>query len=212
MLVVSAAGASPATPKHYKEPPVNNRTLGTIAIACAPAMLLELIVPDMPFVVGTASMIFMAGAFASLVGLWRAEATGTSWWGRGVLGLQLLLVSLAFVFGLFEATKLVPETSPLFIVTDIAWPLSMLTWNLVSITAAVVGRLPGRLRFALLPCGLALPITIVLSIVTGGGMQGQLVGVIFFAMLTVFWATMGFAVRQSEPAPARAAAPAPGLA
>lgn len=194
---------------------MNNRTLGTIAMLCAPAMLVEALIPggvENPIVVGTASMIFMAGAFAGLVGLWRAQATGTSWWGRGVLGLQLLLVSLAFLFGLFEATGLVPETSPIFTITDMAWPLSMLTWNLVSITAAVVGRLPGRSRFALLPMGLALPITIVLGMLLGEGMQGDLIGLIFFAMLAAFWALMGFVVRQSEAGAAAAAAPARGLA
>jgi hypothetical protein len=184
---------------------VNNRTLGTIAIVCAPAMLAEALIPggnEIPIVVGTASMVFMAGAFAGLVGLWRVGATGTSLWGRGILGLQLLLVSLAFLFGLFEATGLLSEENPVFILTDMAWPLSMLTWNLVSITAAVVGRLAGPRRFALLPMGLALPITIVLGIVTGGGMQGDLIGVIFFGMLAAFWALMGYVVRQSEEAPA----------
>ncbi len=194
---------------------MNNRTLGTIAMICAPAMLVEALIPggaDMPLVVGTASMVFMAGAFAGLTGLWRAAATGTSWWGRGVLGLQLLLVSLAFLFGLFEATGLVGEESVIFTVTDIAWPLSMLTWNLVGITAAVVGRLPGWRRFALLPCGLALPATIVLGMVIGSDMQGDVVGYAFFGMLAVFWGLMGFVVRQSDEAAAAAAAPAHSFA
>jgi hypothetical protein len=194
---------------------VNNRTLGAIAMICAPAMLVEALIPggnEIPIVVGTASMVFMAGAFAGLLGLWRAEATGRSLWGRGVLALQLLLVALAFLFGLFEATGLVPETSPLFVVTDMAWPLSMLTWNLVSITAAVAGRLPGWRRFALLPMGLALPLTIVLGAVTGAGMQGQLIGLVFFAMLMAFWALMGLVVRQSAEAPAAGAPRAQALA
>lgn len=194
---------------------MNNRTLGTIAMICAPAMLVEGLIPgsaDMPLVVGTASMVFMAGAFASLLGLWRAGATGQNWWGRGVLGLQLLLVTLAFCFGLFEATALVPEENPLFIVTDMAWPLSMLTMNLVGITAAVVGRLPGWQRFALLPCGLALPTTILMGAIMGEGMQSALIGLIFFGMLAIFWGLMGFVVRQSEDAPALTAAPAHGVA
>lgn len=194
---------------------MNNRTLGTIAMICAPAMLVEALVPagnEIPLVVGTASMVFMAGAFAGLLGLWRARATGTSWWGRGVLGLQLLLVALAFLFGLFEATGLVGDESPIFMVTDIAWPLSMLTWNLVGITAAVVGRLTGWRRFALLPMGLALPLSIVLTVATGSDMQSELVGYVFFAMLAVFWALMGFVVRQSEGEAAEAAAPAHSFA
>lgn len=190
---------------------MNTRALGTIAMICAPAMLVEALIPggnEQPIVVGTASMVFMAGAFAGLLGLWRAAATGTGWWGRGVLGLQLLLVALAFLFGLFEATGLVAEESPLFLATDLAWPLSMLTWNLVSITAAAVGRLPGWRRFALLPMGLALPITIALGAALGEGMQGDLIGLIFFGMLALFWGLMGFVVRQSEGAAAPLAAPA----
>lgn len=106
---------------------MSNRRLGTIAMICAPAVLVEGLIPggaDIPLVVGTASMVYMAGAFASLLGLWRAGTIGTNWWGRGVLGLQLLLVALAFGFGLFEATALVSEENPLFIVTDMAWPLA----------------------------------------------------------------------------------------
>lgn len=179
---------------------MNNRVLGTIAMICAPAMLVEGLIPggnDMPIVVGIASMIFMAGAFASLLGLWRVGATGTSWWGRGVLVLQLTLVSLAFCFGFLEATGLTSEENLLFVITDIAWPISMLTMNLVGITAAVVGRLPGWQRFALLPCGMAFPATMMLAIISGSDTQSAWVGMVFFGMLAVFWALMGFVVRQS---------------
>jgi hypothetical protein len=189
---------------------VNNRVLGTIAMICAPAMLVEGLIPggdDMPIVVGIASMIFMGGAFASLLGLWRVAATGTSWWGRGVLALQLTLVSLAFCFGFFEATGLLSDEDLLFTITDIAWPISMLTMNLVGVTAAVVGRLPGWQRFALLPCGLAFPATMVLSILSGSDTQSDWIGIVFFALLAIFWALMGFVVRQSAAPLAPSAVP-----
>jgi hypothetical protein len=184
---------------------VNNRTLGTIGMILAPAMLIEALVPggnEIPFVVGTASMLFMLGSFASHVGLWRVAATGRSWWGRGVLVLQLVLVALAFLFGLFEATGLVGEENVLFTITDIAWPVSMLTMNLVSITIAVAGKLRGWQRFTPLLCGLALPTTIVLGMLIGEGMQGDLVGYIFFGMLAAFWGLLGLNVRQTEARPA----------
>jgi uncharacterized membrane protein YiaA len=194
---------------------VNNRILGMIGMICAPALLVEALLPgggENPLVVGTASMVFMAGAFASLLGLWRAEATGTSRWGRGVLIVQLILVTLAFCFGLFEATALVGEEHPLFVVTDLAWPLSMITMNLVGITTAVVGRLPGWRRFALIPCGLAFPVSILLGMLTSGGFQANYMVFIFFGMLALFWAVMGLVVFQSDDAALPAATTAPATA
>ena len=188
---------------------MNNRILGTIAMLCAPFMLVEALVPggsDMPFLVGTCSMIFMLGSICSHSGLWRVAATGQGWWGRAVLAIQLLLVTLAFLFGLFEATGLVGEENILFTITDIAWPLSMVWMLAVGITAAIVGRLSGWRRFAPLLCGLAFPSSILIGIITGLEMEGLAMGLVFFGMLAVFWTLLGFAVRQSE----EAAVPAAG--
>jgi hypothetical protein len=195
--------------------PVNNRTLGTLAMICAPAMLVEALVPggsELPIVVGTASMVFMAGSLCSQIGLWRVAATGTHWWGRAVLGIQIALVSLAFLFGLFEATSLVGEENLLFIITDMAWPISMLFMLVVGITAAVVGRLAGWRRFVPLLCGLAFPLSILLTMVGGLDMQSDAVGLIFFSMLAAFWMLLGFVVRETEAARAAATAQAHSLA
>jgi hypothetical protein len=194
---------------------VNNRTLGTIAMICAPAMLVEALIPggnEIPVVVGTASMLFMLGSLCSHIGLWRAAATGSAWWGRGILGFQILLVSLAFLFGLFEATGLVGEENILFTITDIAWPLSMVFMLAVGGATIAARRLPGWHRFAPLFCGLSFPTTILLSLATGMDMQSQVAGIIFFGMLAVFWMLLGFVVRQTDAAPEPAAAPARGLA
>jgi hypothetical protein len=179
---------------------VNNRTLGTIAMICAPAMLGEALIPngnDIPFVVGTASMVFMAGSFCSQIGLWRAAATGHNWWGRTVLAIQLVLVALAFAFGFFEATGLLGDENIVFMVTDMAWPLSMIWMLAVGITAAVVGRLLGWQRFVPLLCGLAFPLSIILGLIAGLDMQSNVMGLVFFGMLAVFWGLLGFVVRQS---------------
>lgn len=182
---------------------MNNRILGTIVMVCAPAMLVEALIPSgntMAVLVGMCSMIFMVGSFCSLVGLWRVAATGYSWWGRAVLAIELVLVSMAAVFGFFEATALLDEQNILFVATDIAWPLSMIWMLAVGITTAVVNRLSSWRRFAPLLCGLTFPASIGISLVGGFDFQSQAIGLIFFGMLAVFWALLGFAVRQTVPA------------
>jgi hypothetical protein len=179
---------------------MTNRTLGLIGMLCAPALLLAGLLTldtENPVIIGSGSMLFMGGALASLIGLWRVAATGTHWWGRGVLGLQIILVALAFLFGFFEATALVSDTNPLFIITNTVWPLSMITMNLVGITTAVAGRLRGWRRFALLPCGLAFPVVTGFAIVAGAGMESAAIGMAFFGWLAVAWALVGFIVYDS---------------
>jgi hypothetical protein len=184
---------------------MNNRTLGAVGIVCAPALLAGMFIQSQeqsPVVMGVTSMIFMLGSFASHVGLWRAAATGTRW-GRAPLVIQLILVAMAFVFGVFEATGVLSENNPLFIATDIAWPVSMIWMNVVGIAALVARRLPVPQRFAPLVCGTSLPITMAITVLGGVGIDEQLSGYIFFTMLAVFWALLGLAVMHSE----RAAAP-----
>lgn len=179
---------------------MTNRTLGIIGMLCAPALLVAGLITldaENPVVIGVGSMLFMGGAFASLADLCRIAATGTSWWGRYVLGLQLILVTLTFLFGFFEATALVPETSPLFVITNTVWPLSMFTMNLVCFTAAAVGHLHDWRRFALLPCGLAFPVMTGFAIVAGVGMESQAFGLAFFGWLGAAWALMGLVVYDS---------------
>ena len=73
---------------------MNNRTLGTIAMLCAPALLVEALLTvgrESSLIVGTASMIFMAGSLPA-----RTPARELAWpaywlWGPGLtLGLALL--------------------------------------------------------------------------------------------------------------------------
>jgi hypothetical protein len=165
-----------------------------------------------PLSMGIASMLFMLGSFCSLVGLWRVAATGTRWWGRVVLAIQLALVVLAFLFGLFEATGLLGEDSIIWTVTDIAWPVSMVFMLIVGFAAAVARRLPAPQRFAPLLCGFAFPITMLIVTASGMAMGDTSSGVIFFSMTTVFWGFMALTVQQSEAAPVAGAGSEPRLA
>ncbi|MBA3473719.1 MAG: hypothetical protein H0T57_10915, partial [Rubrobacter sp.] len=91
---------------------MNNRTLGTIAMICAPAMLIEGILlrgEEDALVTGITSMVFMAGWICTNIGMWRMRVTGTGRWSRAVLLVQLVGLVLAFLFGFIEATGLLDE-------------------------------------------------------------------------------------------------------
>ena len=152
----------------------------------------------MPLVIGIASMIFMFGSLCSHVGLWRLAATGKGRWGRAVLGIEMGLIVLALLFGLFEATGTLGEGNIIWDVTNIAWPLSMVFMLVVGVTAAVVGRLPVPYRFVPLLCGLAFPLSILIGAASGAGMDDQIMALTFFSMTTVFWFLLGLAIRQSQ--------------
>jgi hypothetical protein len=124
-----------------------------------------------------------------------------------VLIIQMVLVAMACLFGLFEAMQLFDRENLLFAATDAAWPLSMLTMNLVGVTTAVVGRLHGWRRFAIIPCGLSFPLGIIASIATGLPLDNLAIGAFFFGMLALFWCILGFVVRQSAVSPARVVMP-----
>ncbi len=180
---------------------MNNRTLGAIGIICAPAMLAELLFDpqgERSVVIGIVSMVFMLGSFASHIGLWRIAATGRRWYGRAPLLIQLVLVALASLFGLIEATGLLREDNALFIAVDSSWPLSMIWMIVVGIAALVARRLPMPHRFVPLLCGASLPVGILVSVVANVPLDGQLSSFVFFSMLAVFWALLGYVVMQSE--------------
>jgi hypothetical protein len=182
---------------------MNNRTLGTLAMMCAPALLVEAILTggeERPLVIGLASMVFMAGWICSNTVMRRTQAAGTGRWGRAVLLVQLVGLVLACLFGLFEATGLIGDDNPVFVATDLAWPLSMLWMLVVGITVVVAKRMSGWRRFVPLLCGLWLPLGIPLE-----AALGEQAGSIMFGVSAVFWVLLGYAVRgsseQTMPAP-----------
>ena len=171
---------------------MNNRALGTIAMICAPALLIEQLLrgeQENALITGLASMVFMAGWICSNIGMWRMRATGTSKWGRAVLLIQLVGLVLAFLFGFFEATGLLDRESLFFNVTDAAWPLSMLWMIVVGISVIVAKRLSGWQRFVPLLCPFWLPIAIAF---------GDAGGIVGFGYAAVLWALLGYVIVRSD--------------
>lgn len=134
---------------------MNNRTLAAIAMVCAPALLADVVITGglySPPVIGLASMVFMAGWICSNTVMRRRRAAGTGLWGRAVLLVQLATLTLAFLFGLVEATGLLGSGSLAFKALDVSWPLSMLWMLVVGGAVIAAGRLPGWRRFVPVLC------------------------------------------------------------
>ena len=172
---------------------MNDRILGTIAMVCAPALLVEELLrqgQENALITGIASMVFMAGWICANMGMRRMRAAGTGKWGRAVLLIQLVGLVLAFMFGFFEATGLLGRESIIFNITDAAWPLSMLWMLVVGITVIRANRLSGWQRFVPLLCPFWLLIAIVGSIALGDT-AGGLLGLGYAAVL---WILLGYIV------------------
>ena len=185
---------------------MNSRALGTIAMICAPALLVEALITrgeEKPLVIGLASMVFMAGWICSNTVMRRTQAAGTGRWGRAVLLIQLVGLVLAFLFGFFEATGLIGDDNVVFVATDLAWPLGMLWMLVVGITVVVAKRMSGWRRFVPLLCGTWLPLGIPLQAVLG-----EQTGSIMFGVSAVFWVLLGYAVRGASERTAPAPEPA----
>ena len=186
---------------------MSNRTLGTIAMICAPALLVEALLTggeERPLVIGLASIVFMAGWICSNTVMRRTRAAGTGRWGRAVLLVQLFGLVLACLFGFFEATGLLGRDDLAFNVTDAAWPLSMAWMLVVGITVVVAKRMSGWRRFVPLLCGLWFPLGMVAMVALGDES-----GVFGFGLAAVFWVLLGHVARTSDDE-ARGPALAPG--
>ena len=186
---------------------MNDRILGTIAMICAPAMLIEGLLlrgQENAAITGIASMVFMAGWICSNTVMRRMRAAGTGKWGRAVLLIQLAGLVLAFLFGFFEATGLLGRDSIIFNVTDAAWPLSMLWMLVVGITVIVAKRLDGWKRFVPILCPFWLLIAILGSMALGDTV-GSFLG---FGYAALLWALLGYIVRDSRESVGAAPEPA----
>ena len=175
---------------------MNNRTLGLVAVICAPALLVEgllLAGGENAVITGVASMVFMAGWICANTGMRRMQAAGNGRWGRAVLLVQLVGLVLAFMFGLFMATGLLGRGSIVFAITDAAWPLSMLWMLVVGIAVIAAGRLEGWRRFVPVLC----PFWLLVAI--GGSVAfGDLGGHIGAGYAALTWALLGLVVYGAD--------------
>jgi hypothetical protein len=179
---------------------MNVRTLGTIAMICAPALFVEGLINPIephPLTAGIASFVFMFGWICTNLAMQQMQATGTGLWGKIVLQIQLVGLVLAMLFGFFEATQLLAEDNLLFVITDMCWPLSMLFMIVVGIMTIRANRWAGWQRFVPLICALWLPVAMGIGMGAESnpalGVASTLIG---FGWTAVAWFVLALIVRS----------------
>lgn len=184
---------------------MNLRSLGLCAMLGAPFLLLTYITfgaqlaNQKSALDGLFSVLYMSGWMCSIVGLWKIGATGTNRWGRIVLGIQLLFLSLANVSNIMLLLQTGLKT-PYYFMLDLFWPISNIWMLVTGITVVAAKRLNGWMRYVPLAVGLWLPLCLVLLGLTFGFTPAiNTVGGVYSA---VAWTLLGLVVYRMDPQPA----------
>ena len=134
-------------------------------------------------------LVFSIGWFANAVGLYRLGAAGRRLPAKILMGVEIVGTVLASIFQVYEFAAPGSDTL-LYTITDIAWPLSMVTLLIIGICAIVARRLEGWLRFTPLIAALWLPLGI-----TEMALLSQDAGKIVAGLHTAIgWFLIGYAV------------------
>ena len=182
------------------------RVLGLAALLGSPAMLIEVYRHGLEKVsnentdpVGAVLYAaFSIGWLCAMVGLRELRAAGRGKAASLLMNVILVTVTLACLQSVMDLLK-VPTTHPLYLVTDIAWPLSMVLTFVVSVAALFARVLPVWGRGVLVFCGISLPINILAMV-----LSGEMLGGAAFAWHTFLgWAGLGLVLLLARPEPAQ---------
>lgn len=180
---------------------ITPRLLGAVGMIGAPFLMLESVSHYFLNITGSSplggflELFYLGGWISSVIGLGMLQATGRGKAGKTILGLQLLGLTLATIFSLFNI--FLPDLNPdsvIFQITDLAWPLSHTFMLVVGSAALITKRLTGWTRFAPLACGLAVPSLMVVMMI-----GGEQMALLFFGPYTwVMFTLLGYAVRNGK--------------
>ncbi|WP_027482402.1 hypothetical protein [Deinococcus pimensis] len=135
-------------------------------------------------VAALSSSVFAVGWWCALLGLVQLRAAGSTRAGRGVLNVGLVLVGVAALQGVFDVLRL--HTLPVYFITDVAWPLSMLWMLVIGVTVARTWSLPVPMKFVPLLCGTAFPLWVIV-----GAILGRNTPILSTAYVTAAWMVLG---------------------
>ncbi len=142
-------------------PKLDLRLLGLTTAICAPAMFIETLrhVRNGPEDVLSHVLygLFSFGWLCALLGLRQLRAAGAGKFGRGLVTVAVVTGTLA-IGQTFMDLLHVPRSQPLYMVTDLAWPVTMLLTFIISIAALFARTLPAWGRAVLLFCSMSLPV------------------------------------------------------
>lgn len=143
---------------------------------------------------GAWGLVYMLGWTASLVGLQRLEAAGTTRFGRALLWAVLVCLTIANLSNVYQI--LLPDQKNSFFYTiDAFWPISNVLMLPLGITVWVARRLVGWRRFVPLLVGLWFPLGMGLMLLAGRAPIGMyLMG----GYSAVTWFLLGYVVYSSQ--------------
>ena len=186
-MTESTTGAGPGT----IAPP---RILGVLGMVTSPFLFLSFAANgfqngDSNQLGAALGLVFSVGWFSNALGLYILGAAGRRLPARILMGVEVFGTILASIFQVYEFVA-PGSTSVLYTITDIAWPLSMLTLLIIGIVAIFARQFEGWLRFTPLIAALWLPFGIFEMAVLGETV-GQVVGGLHTA---IGWFLIGYAI------------------
>ncbi|MDB5045777.1 MAG: hypothetical protein JWQ08_1827 [Deinococcus sp.] len=176
------------------------KTLGLVTLLTAPAMAIESarhgfekVANENTDPIGALLYgLFSVGWLCGVLGLRQLRATGGSQAGRWLLNVLAATVTLAILQTAMDLLK-VPTNSPVYMVTDIAWPLSMALTLVAGIAAVFARQLKGWTRFVPLFMGAFIP-TMVIQ-----GALGLEIPYLFDAHTILAWGLLGLTLLTAAP-------------
>jgi hypothetical protein len=202
MIAQSSQSLAPAVSPVRGVAPVA-RILGIIGMIGSPFLFLSFAVNgfrngDSNQLGAVLGLVFTLGWFSNVLGLRVLGAAGHRLPAKILLGIEIFGVTLAAFFQVYEFVA-PGSTSLLYTITDIAWPLSMLTLLIISIVTIFARTFEGWLRFAPLIAALWLPLAFIEMPLLGETVGGAVGGL----HNAIGWFLIGYAVFRSGKLTAR---------
>jgi hypothetical protein len=179
---------------------MNNKTLGTLALAGAPFLGLGMTVEQLykplhdSWFTGIWGLLYISAWLCSITALRRLEVTGRSRFGKGILRVITATLVIANVSNVYQL--LFPgEKTISYYVLDAFWPISNLIMVGVGITVIVVRGLPGWRLYVPLAAGLWFPFTALCMVLLGSWEAATPVSSLYTA---VAWSVLALVVRTTK--------------
>lgn len=152
---------------------MSNKLLGSLALFGAPWLFigtyLEQRMPDLSdsWFTGVWGILFISGWFCSVIGLKNLNATGKSSFGKILLIVLLVTLTIANISNVIQI--IVEKNKPsYFMLFDIFWPLSNIIMLIVGAVVITSKRLKGWKRYVPLLTGLWFPLAMLSSFIDLG--------------------------------------------
>lgn len=165
------------------------KILGVVEIVGAPMLLLQFLIggieqnsssPNNSSLVSALGVLYIGGWIGGAIGMFRQKIYGETTAAKIVFTLQIISLTLAFLFSIQETLGVSYESGgKFFFVCDMGYPASHLFMIVVGVFVLRAKRLKNFTRFAPFLVGAALPVTMLL-----GGFVGMIAGVCLFGGLT----------------------------